>query len=659
MADCIPLVFNNYNPNEEELVAKLFCDAANKYFEGVEGKIYALPSLKTDRELDLVVWMDFPKYKPTIKTGFLRIDSVTKNTEIKKFKSKRDVWFNSSLFILELKKHNTTESISIRNGNLFVKQTDGLKDASDQSFNQVHPLKNFLAEKLIISGGEVPRITNLIWLYKWGDNKPEGYEDVENLILGKINFDGLLEQLCRLNAPVEYSNNPGNYNYGSINESIRLKMSNFLEDRRKEKAIGIGLISRNKLNNIIRKDIDVEHSSYFKNVGEKLIILKGKPGTGKTIHLANLAYHAKELEYTPLILTFNRALSQDIDRLMEYSGFGGLIQINTLHQFFLKILKYIGLVDEVTSEIFENNNYINLLADLLELIKDSKSELEIRKELGIDFDLIFVDEAQDCDEIERDLIFKIFGITNCVISIGNRQIVRKKKTEIRWALGTTKNERQVVNLKISHRNKKDLTDWYNTFSNYHYKQRPWELKENRNLHGGKLILLKTNEYSKALHIQLDKNLIKNENSKYDLMFLTPNKTTNINYSSEICERLDGWNFNYFNNNDKENKTKKFPIDAHRILNYQSCRGLEAWTIVLWNLDTIIQNIKANYVKDFPESTESEITEHVNNWLLMIFTRAIDTLVITFKNYESEEYKMILSLTKSDDFGHMAEIRDYN
>ena len=659
MADCIPLVFNNYDPNEEELVAKIFCDAANKYFEGIEGKIYALPSLKTDRELDLVVWMDFPKYKPTIKTGFLRIDSITKNTEIKKFKSKRDVWFNSSLFILELKKHNTTESISIRNGNLFVKQTDGLKDASDQSFNQVHPLKNFLAEKLIISGGEVPRITNLIWLYKWGDNKPEGYEDVENLILGKINFDRLLEQLCRLNAPVEYSNNPGNYNYGSINESIRLKMSNFLEDRRKEKAIGIGLISRNKLNNIIRKDIDVEHSSYFKNVGEKLIILKGKPGTGKTIHLANLAYHAKELEYTPLILTFNRALSQDIDRLMEYSGFGGLIQINTLHQFFLKILKNNGLIDEVTSEIFENNNYINLLVDLMDLIKDSKSELEIRKELGIDFDLIFVDEAQDCDEIERDLIFKIFGITNCVISIGNRQIVRKKKTEIRWALGTTKNERQVVNLKISHRNKKDLTDWHNTFSNYHYKQRPWELKENRNLHGGKLILLKTNEYSKALHIQLDKNLIKNENSKYDLMFLTPNKTTNINYSSEICERLDGWNFNYFNNNDKENKTKKFPIDAHRILNYQSCRGLEAWTIVLWNLDTIIQNIKANYVKDFPESTESEITEHVNNWLLMIFTRAIDTLVITFKNYESEEYKMILNLTKSDDFGHMAEIRDYN
>lgn len=657
MADCIPLVFNNYDPTEEDLVAKIFCHAANKYFEDVDGKIYALPSLKTERELDLVIWMEFSKYKPTIKTGYKSIDSETKKTETKIFKSNKGVWFNSSLFILELKKHNTSDSISIKNGELWVKQSDGLKPASEQSFNQVHPLKNFLAEKLMITKDEVPRIINLIWLYKWGDIKPEGYEDVENLILGEIHFDSLLKQLCRLNPPVEYSNNPGNYQYGLTNENVRQKMSNFLEDRRKEKAIGIGNISRNKLNNIIRKDIDIEHSSYFKNVGEKLIVLKGKPGTGKTIHLVNLAYHAKELEFTPLVLTFNRALSQDIDRLMEYSGFGGLIQINTLHHFFLHILKNNGLIDEITSEVLQTDNYINLLVELMDLIKDSTSELEIRKELGIEFDLVFVDEAQDCDEIERDLIYKMFGVTNCIISIGNRQIVRKKKSEIRWALGTTKDERQVVNLKISHRNKKDLTDWYNTFSNSHYEQRPWELRENRNLYGGKLIILKTVDYNKALHIQLDKNLIENENSKYDLMFFTPNKTSNIDYSSEICEKFDSWNFKYFNHISDENKNKKFPIDAHRVLNYQSCRGLEAWTIVLWDLDVMIQNIKTNYIKDFPDSVDNEITEHVNNWLLMIFTRAIDTLVITFNNYESEEYKMIVKLTKSENFGHMAEIRD--
>jgi len=659
MADCIPLVFNNYDPSEEDKVAKLFCHAANKYFDEVEGKIYAIPSLKTERELDLVIWMEFPRYKPNIKTAYKIIDSATGSTETKLFKSKKDIWFHSSLFILELKKHNTCDSVSIKNGELFTKQKDGMSNASNQSFEQVHPLKDFLAEKLSIVKKEIPRITNLIWLYKWGDIKPDGYEDVNNLILGDLNFDSLLEQLCRLNKPVEYTNNIGDYHYGRLKKDVLVKMNNFLDGRRKEKANGIGKISRDKLNNIIRQDIDVEHSSYFKNVGEQLIILKGKPGTGKTIHLINLAYHSKDSEFTPIILTFNRALSQDIDRLMEYSGFGGIIQINTLHQFFIQILKNNNLIDKIDTEIFKNKIYLDLLVQLMELIKDIPTGLEVRDELNINFDLVFIDEAQDCDEIERDLIYKIFGVKNCIISIGNRQIVRKKKSEIRWALGTSKNERSVVNLKISHRNKKDITDWCNSFSSSHYSVKPWGLKENRNLNGGKLILLKSSYYNKALHIQLDSKLIENENSKYDLMFLTPNKTSSIDYSSEISNKLDGWNFKNCNNNIEENRNKKFPIDAHRILNYQSCRGLEAWTLVIWNLDLIIQNIKVNYVNDFPGITEEEVTENVNNWLLMIFTRAIDTLVITFNNYESEEYKMIENLTKSDDFGHMAEIRDYN
>jgi hypothetical protein len=229
------------------------------------------------------------------------------------------------------------------------------------------------------------------------------------------------------------------------------------------------------LNVIIRKDIDVEHSSYFKSLGEQLIILKGNPGTGKTIHLINLAYHSKDNAFTPIVLTFNRALSQDIDRLMEYSGFGGLIRIRTIHQFFIQILKNNGLLNDEELNIFEEDIYTNLLIDLFVLTKDIPSSAELRKQLGVNYDLVFVDEAQDCDEIERDLLYKIFGVKNCVVSIGTRQIVRNKKDEINWYLGTGKDERIVVNLKISHRNKKDLTDWYNTFSYLHFALKPWEL----------------------------------------------------------------------------------------------------------------------------------------------------------------------------------------
>jgi hypothetical protein len=342
---------------------------------------------------------------------------------------------------------------------------------------------------------------------------------------------------------------------------------------------------------------------------------------------------------------------------MEYSGFGGLIRISTIHQFFIQILKNNGFLNDEEFNIFQEDIYTNLLKDLFELIKDIPTSAEARKQLGVNYDLIFVDEAQDCDEIERDLLYKVFGVKNCVISLGTRQIVRKKKEAINWSLGTLKDERQVVNLKISHRNKKDLTDWFNAFSEHHFESKPWELKENKNLHGGKLIIIKTSNYNKAIHLQLDKNLIDNENSKYDLMFLTPNKDSNINYNLEISNKLESWGFKYFDNNIEENKNKKFPIDAYRILNFQSCRGLEAWTLVLWNLDVIIQNIRLNFIKDFPETSQSEILKHMNNWLLMIFTRAIDTLVITFNNYESEEFKLIERIIKLEDFGHMAEIRE--
>jgi hypothetical protein len=664
MAECIPLVFDNYNQSEEEQIAKLFCQTANIYFEEVQGKIFVLPNLKTHRELDLVVWMTFSKYKPNIKTGYISIDNESKQTENKIFRTRKDVWFNSSLLIFELKKHSSADSISIRNGTISVMQQDGLHNASKQSFEQVHPLKDFLIEKLEIESREVPRIINLIWLYRWGEAKPEGYEDVGNLILGELNFDALLEQLCKLNPPIEYSNNKGNYKYGGISETIIAKMNHFFEDRRQEKANGIGNVSKEKLNLIIKKDIDVKHSSYFKDIGKKIIILKGKPGTGKTIHLINLAYHCKEIEFTPIVLTFNRALSQDIDRLMEYSGYGGLIQIKTLHQFFIQILNNIGLIDEISSEIFNGNNYINLLNDLMDLIKDSTSSLQIRNELGVKFDLVLIDEAQDCEDIERNLIVKIFGIINCVVSIGNRQIVRKKMTEANWALGTIMDERNLVNLRISHRNKKDLTDFFNSFSKIHFDSKQWELKENRNLNGGTLILMNTIEYKKSFQIELDKKLLENKNSKYDLMFITPNKSADTDYSNIISAKLENWNYksfiySSFNKNIEEESYTKFPIDAYRIINFQSCRGLEAWTLVIWNLDVIIKNIKFQFVKDFPETSELETIEYVNNWLLMILTRAIDTLVVTFEDKESKEYQMIANLAKSSRFEHMAKLVNSN
>ena len=137
------------------------------------------------------------------------------------------------------------------------------------------------------------------------------------------------------------------------------------------------------------------------------------------------------------------------------------------------------------------------------------------------------------------------------------------------------------------------------------------------------------------------------------MFLTPNSTNRKNYSEEVFSMLNNWEIRAFNHLLEDNKNKPFPINEHRIINYQSCRGLEAWILVCWNLDIIIANIKT-YYKNYV--SQDALTLHVNNMLLMIFTRAIDTLVITFEDAKSEEAEMMINLAKSKSFGHMAEIR---
>jgi hypothetical protein len=300
----------------------------------------------------------------------------------------------------------------------------------------------------------------------------------------------------------------------------------------------------------------------------------------------------------------------------------------------------------------------------MEMMNYGSSSTAIRKELNIPYDLVLVDEAQDCEEIERDLLFKIFEIKNCVISIGNRQIVRKKNVQLNWSLGTNTEERSIVNLKISHRNKKDLTDFFNSFSKVHLDSAQWELKENRNLNGGNLILLSTTEYNKSFQNKLDNSLVENKNSKFDLMFIIPNKSLDKDYGVLINAKLTDWNYKSyiysgFDKSVEEERGSRFPIDAYRIINYQSCRGLEAWTLVIWGLDAVVKNIKNQHFRDFPETSEIQMAEQINNWLLMIFTRAIDTLVIIFEDIESEECQMIVNLANSNRFEHMAKLIDVN
>lgn len=644
MAKCIPLVFDTVQLSEEEKMAKIFCQAANDYFNDIDGKIFAIPSLRKVRDMDLVVWMRFNKYKTSINTGYNNNPESQDEKELKR-RSVRDVWFNTVLMVIELKKHNTSDSLSIKNGKLYVKYGDNFENASDQNFNQIFHLQNFLGGRLNIAKGEVPRIQNFIWLSRCIE-KPSKYDELDNIIYGQINFKELLEQICRLSPPVSFDSGK-NISFNSCKSGIVDIIENYFEELRKEKANGLGIISRTKLNIILKKEIDIEHNRKLNEIGDKLTIIKGKPGTGKTIHLVHLAFHLKNEEYKPVFLTYNKALVQDIDRMMHYSGYANSIEIRTIHSFFYCILYSVGIVATGFTDI---GSYEGKLEELYELIKEEGGD-DIREVLKVKFDTLLIDEAQDCTDLEKELLLKIFEPRNIVLSIGNRQIVRKK--EINWTENIARKHINVINLNISHRNKKDLVDYFNAFSTIHFNQVPWNLKENRNLTGGKLNILSNLAYNQGYHRQLMFELVEEGNSMYDLMFLVPSADQGVNFAEGLNKILDAWEVKAFNNTIIENKEKPFPIDEHRILNYQSCRGLEAWILVCWNLDVIVKNIRAYF-----DSSKSvyNINLHINNWLLMIFTRAIDTLIITFQDMNSDEAQMILNLAQSEHFSHMAIIK---
>lgn len=640
MAECISLVFNRVDLSEEEKMANVFIQAAKDFFYHIPGKIYAVPSIRKGRDMDLIVWMHFNNYKPSIKTGYISNPNQM-GEKVNSLRKNRDIWFNSSLLVIELKKHNNQDSISIRNGSLYLKYGSEFKNASDQSFNQIFHLQNYLADRLCVPSSKVPIIQNLIWLNRCAQ-KPAEYDDLGNVIYGEINFSELLKQLCTLKKPISFDNGI-NISYSSCNPDIYPKMDAFFDFLGKEKANGLGVITRNKLDRIINDQLNLANDRKIQEIGEKFLMIKGKPGTGKTINLILIAAYLIEQEYKPIILTYNKALVLDIKRMLSYQGHLNSLEIRTIHSFFLNILKEFEIGD-IAENGFED--YEKGLQQLFEVIKDFSGE-EVRKVSKMSHDILLIDEAQDCLEIEKNLFLKIFEKQNIVASIGDRQIVRENA--LKWTDSIQRKNLNLITLAISYRNKKDLVDLFNTFSLKHFEKAPWDLKENQSLTGGRLQIIDTTLYDKDFHFQLINELISKDNSMYDLMFLTPNITKGINHADKLSNKLDEWNLKAYNNTLKENITE-FPIDEHRILNYHSCRGLEAWILVCWNLDIIIQNIKNSFYSQGGDA--KEVSLHLNNWLLIIFTRAIDTLILTFENKESEEAKLIISIAQSKAFNHM-------
>lgn len=98
--------------------------------------------------------------------------------------------------------------------------------------------------------------------------------------------------------------------------------------------------------------------------------------------------------------------------------------------------------------------------------------------------------------------------------------------------------------------------------------------------------------------------------------------------------------------------RDFPrgIKTHRVVQYDSCRGLEGWVVVAEGLDDFWEYKKGLYEPDPSDpdlfkSDDELASEWAWRWCMILMTRPIDTLVITLTDTESTPAQVLREISK--------------
>jgi hypothetical protein len=420
--------------------------------------------------------------------------------------------------------------------------------------------------------------------------------------------------------------------------------------------------------------------------GGKFVIIQGKAGTGKTVKLLNIACDlCLNYQKRCLILTYNFTLVADIRRTLTFAhipdGVGReSVRIMTLFKFFIDLFEGFGIYTgkDVLDDKEFFNNYETYCKTLAEFIKENKKpEMDIEEIMQqnhqlVSWDYIMIDEAQDWNPFEVEILYSIFGPSKIVISQAPDQKVRASNNP-KWVRPKWRIDHDFVqtNEKKSFRQKANLVSFVNQFADKF--NLAWELEPNEDFVGGKVII--TTNYNIELHKDLYSDCLKNGNKAYEMLFLVaPSKiisdgekeiTFKRNEQDENsitktikqrhCSLVDEFagQIDFWDGTNKELR-RDYPVkvDQHRLIQYESCRGLEGWTVVCMEIDELVKYLSNKYKEDTDnlelelESPEEKKNRYVYMWSLIPLTRAIDTLVITIKDKNSDIAKKLYELHKT-------------
>ncbi len=528
----------------------------------------------------------------------------------------------SFVLTIEVKTHSES-GVVFEGGKVFVKYAMGLrKDATEQSHKQRFSVFEYLKKNLF---ADPPMILNLIWLTSFPSSSVPR-SPTHNVVGAGSSWLDFLSTIVGLQEEWLSDKDllqafPQKYQDKYIDGVISVFT----------KKVTSTPIDRLKVERITKRII--EDQKYAQKLGDQLLIFRGRGGTGKTIHLIRLGYALfEEKSARTLFLTYNLSLVADVKRTLSIIGVpadsdGPVMRVVSVQKFMLNLMLDAGMIAAITDDAIENYNALLLeLFQLLAAFEDGDRP---------DYDFVLIDEAQDWPETERDIVFKLFGPRRCIVADGIDQLVRSDRSTD-WTARLKGTPKQVVHLPRSLRLKANIVEFVNAFAE-ELNVPGWRLQVNNEISGGRVTILIGSlpvidgDLTDALSAFDD-----GANRPIDSLVCVPYTTAASTKTQQIVESLKKLNIGCWDGTDRKTRAS-FPMNVEetRMVTYDSCRGLEGWSVVCVSIDQLFdQKVKyfdSSEVDDLYVTAEQRARRFAAAWVMIPLTRAMDHLVIHIEN----------------------------
>ena len=208
--------------------------------------------------------------------------------------------------------------------------------------------------------------------------------------------------------------------------------------------------------------------------------------------------------------------------------------------------------------------------------------------------------------------------------------------------------------KRSLRQKKNLCQFLQAYADAF--QLPWDLEPSDELLGGRVVISVGGVSADLLQV-LDCQCQKDGNQAYDFLFLAPPSLTvadGLTRRFVHREQFEKYGIPIWDGIPRDHRAE-FAIDVkeHRVVTYESSRGLEGWIVACLDADAFFDyKLRNPYLSPAGEALQNALglpdrdqdaRRIVHDWMLIAFTRAIDTLLVVLKDAENPFSRQLLSI----------------